>query len=204
MDDSLKKEEINKIRKEIEKCQKCPLFKTRLNPVIGEGSLSPKIMFIGEAPGANEDKQGIPFCGRAGKILDELLESINLKREEVYITNIVKCRPPNNRNPLADEIESCSSFLDRQIEIIKPNLIATLGNFSSSYILKKLATKKEVPGISKIHGKVFLIKHKEKKVFIVPLYHPAVATYNPNTLPTLKKDFYILKLVLERKIKGLF
>ncbi len=199
-----KAKEIENIKKQIEKCQKCPLCKTRLNPVIGEGSLDPKIMFIGEAPGANEDKQGRPFCGRAGNILDSLLEHIGIKREEVYITNIVKCRPPNNRNPFAEEIENCSPYLDRQIEIIKPQLIATLGNFSTSYILKKLANKKDVPGISKIHGKVFLIKHKEKKLFIVPLYHPAVATYNPNTLPTLKKDFHILKLVLEEKIKGLF
>ena len=118
-------------------CRKCSLWKTRSNPVVGGGSKDAKVMFIGEAPGYWEDVKGRPFVGRAGRVLDELLESINLSREEVYITNILKCRPPNNRNPLQSEIEACTPYLDRQIELMNPEIIATLGNFALSYISEK-------------------------------------------------------------------
>ena len=118
-----KMEELEKIKKEISSCEKCSLYKSRIKTVSGEGSPNAKIVFIGEAPGANEDKQGIPFCGRAGRIFDELLESIFLKREDIFIGNILKCRPPSNRNPEKNEIEFCTPYLSKQIEIIQPKTI---------------------------------------------------------------------------------
>ena len=181
------------LKQQILNCEKCPLCKTRNNPVVGEGFLDSKIMFIGEAPGFNEDKQGKPFVGQAGKIFDELLNSVNLKREEIYITNILKCRPPQNRNPKEEEIKSCSVYLDRQIEIIKPKIICCLGNFSTGYIFKKFLLKEKIQGISKIHGKIFDVSTLAGCMKIIPLYHPAVVTYNMNMLEILKKDFEILK-----------
>lgn len=189
-------EEIEKIKNEILSCQKCELFKTRKNPVVGEGSLEPKVMFIGEAPGFNEDIEGRPFCGKAGEVLDELLGFIKLKREEVYITNIVKCRPPENRDPKEEEIKKCSVYLDRQIEIIKPKIIATLGRYSMAYIFKKFSLEEKIQSISKIHGKIFNAGDLFLKVTIIPLYHPAVATYNQNMIEVLKKDFLVLKSVI--------
>ena len=187
-----KNESIEKIREKIVSCSKCSLSKSRKNSVIGQGCLNAKIMFIGEAPGENEDKRGVPFCGEAGNILDELLESVGIDRKNIYITNILKCRPPGNRNPQKEEIESCSSYLNRQIEIINPSVICTLGNFATQYIFEKYRLEKKIEGISKIHGKVFKIKTLLKSFRIIPFYHPAVATYNPNMKEVLKKDFGIL------------
>jgi len=184
---------LEKINKEILNCQKCLLYKTRIHPVPGEGSSHARIMFIGEAPGNNEDKEGRPFCGASGKILDQLLESAGIKREEIFIANILKCRPPENRNPLKEEIDVCSFFLDKQIETINPKVLCTLGNFSTSYVLEKYGLKDQVQGISKIHGNIFEIKTLLGIIKIVPLYHPAVATYNMNMMETLKNDFQILK-----------
>ena len=190
---------LEKIKTEILSCKKCPLYKTRNHPVIGEGSSRAKIMFCGEAPGYNEDKTGRPFCGAAGKILDELLESTGIKREEVFVTNILKDRPPGNRDPKKEEIEACGPYLDRQIEIIKPEVISTLGNFSTAYIFQKYGLKDQIQGISKIHGKVFKVTFTSnfgvgvKSIKIIPLYHPAVATYNINMKEVLKRDFRALK-----------
>ena len=125
----------------------------------------------------NEAKTGRPFCGAAGKILDELLESAGIKREEIYITNILKCRPPENRNPESEEIKACALYLEKQIEIIKPKVICTLGNYSTKYILEKYGLGNQVQGISKIHGKIFKVKSLFENINIIPLYHPAVATY---------------------------
>ncbi len=186
-------ENLENLKQQILNCKKCNLWKTRNKPVVGEGDENAEIMFIGEAPGFNEDQQGKPFVGKAGKIFDELLKSINLKREKVYITNIIKCRPPGNRNPSQEEIDSCSPYLDKQVEIIKPKIICCLGNFSTSYILKKFNLKDKIEGMSKIHGKVFSISTLLGKIKIIPLYHPATPTYNPNMFDTLKKDFEILK-----------
>ena len=133
-----KEGEMQKIISRIKNCRKCDLWRSRLNPVPGEGSLNADIVFIGEAPGYNEDKQGRPFVGRAGKILDELLESIGIDRSKVYIANILKCRPPNNRDPDIDEINSCIEYLDRQIEIIQPSIISPLGRFACEYIFKNM------------------------------------------------------------------
>jgi len=191
--ETISKKELNKLTQEILNCKKCGLYKTRTNPVVGEGSQDTDIIFIGEAPGFNEDKQGRPFVGQAGKIFDELLNSISLKRADIYITNILKCRPPQNRNPTQEEIKSCSIYLNNQIGIIKPKIICCLGNFATDFILKKFNLKDKIQGISKIHGQIFNISTLTGVIKIIPLYHPAVATYNMNMLETLKKDFKVLK-----------
>lgn len=189
-----KHEEMDKIRSLINNCRKCPLWESRINPVPGEGDYDAEIFFIGEAPGYNEDQQGHPFVGKAGKILDELLASINLKRTEVFIANILKCRPPENRNPYQEEIETCTEYLDRQIEIIHPSIIVPLGNFACEYIFKKFGLPYEK--ISKIHGKVIKINTLMGTLRIVPLYHPAVATYNPQTKTILLQDFQTIKTLI--------
>lgn len=175
------------------KCTKCDLYRTKLNYVVGEGDTNANIMFIGESPGAKEDKLGRPFAGRAGGILDELLASIDLERSDIYICNILKCHPPQNRNPKDDEIKMCTPFLDKQIEIISPNIICCLGNFSTAYILKKYGLDKYIKGISVLHGQKFNINTLNKTITIIPLYHPAMASYNPNMKETMLEDFKLLK-----------
>ncbi len=192
-----RKSALRKIKDEVMNLKDSPLYNFRiLNknfPVIGEGSHFAKIMFIGEAPGKNEAATGRPFCGASGRILDELLVSANIKREEVYVTNIVKDRPPENRDPLPNEIEIYGPFLDRQIEIIKPKVLATLGRYSMNYVMNRYGLEFEVEPISKIHGKLFETEMSFGKIKVVPLYHPAVAVYNATTKDELKKDFEILK-----------
>jgi len=187
-----KQEKLKEIEEKVRNLD-TDLAKQSNNPVPGEGDFDAEIVFIGEAPGFNEDKQGRPFVGRAGKILDELLESIGLKREDIFITNIVKHRPPGNRNPTNEEIRKYSPFLDEQLEVIKPKVICCLGNFSSKYILEKYGLNDKIDGITKIRGEVFKISTLQGLLKIIPLFHPAVATYDPNKLDTLKKDFQILK-----------
>ena len=187
---------LEKIKGEVISCRKCKLYKDRHTPVVGAGNPKARIMLVGEAPGANEDRQGIPFCGAAGRILDELLVSAGLAREDVYITNILKCRPPNNRDPESEEIKSCTPYLDRQIEIVKPQVLCCLGNFAARYIMSKYGFAKEVAGITKIHGRVFSYHSIFDSLKIIPFYHPAAATYNVNLKSILVKDFKILKEVL--------
>lgn len=184
---------LEEIKKLVYKCEKCDLHKTKINYVFGEGNSKAKIIFIGEAPGANEDKIGKPFIGRAGKIFDELLQSINLKREDIYIANILKCRPQKNRNPTPDEISLCTPFLTAQIESIKPEIICPMGNFAAGFILKQFGLGNKVEGISKIHGKKFKVKNLFDEVILIPLYHPAVATYNPDMKTVLLEDIKILR-----------
>jgi len=188
---------LRKIKDELIGGKHLPLYSERIKnkvfPVIGEGDHFAKIMFIGEAPGKNEAERGRPFCGASGRILDELLSSINIPREDVYITNIVKDRPPSNRDPLPEEIESYAPYLDRQLEIIQPQIIATLGRFSMSYIMNRLGLGHELKSISQMHGKIFEARTSYSSVKIVALYHPAVAVYNSNMKEALKKDFKILK-----------
>lgn len=191
---------LRKIKDEVINLKESPLYKERIKnkvfPVIGEGSHYAKIMFIGEAPGRNEAATGRPFCGAAGKILDELLASVGINRKDVYVTNIVKDRPPLNRDPLPEEIEIYGPFLDRQIEIIKPEVIATLGRFSMDYIMRKFdltLTYSGLTTISQMHGKIFEAKTNYGKIRIVPLYHPAASIYNRELRDTLEKDFQILK-----------
>ena len=187
---------LRKIKEEVIACQKCPLAeyrrKNKFLPVVGEGSHWAKIMFIGEAPGLEEAKRGRPFCGRAGKVLDKLLAGAGIKREDVYITNVLKDRPPNNRDPKEEEIKACAPYLERQIKLIEPEIICTLGNYATKYIFLTYKNE-EPPGISKIHGKVFL----SEKFKILPLYHPAVAVYNSNMEAVLEKDFENLKKLLQ-------
>ncbi|MFA6136070.1 MAG: uracil-DNA glycosylase [Candidatus Paceibacterota bacterium] len=198
MKDTNRDEELKKIRDEVIDLKDSPLYQYRVDnnyfPVIGQGSHYAKIMFVGEGPGRNEAKTGHPFCGAAGKILDELCDSIGLKRENVYITNIVKDRPPQNRDPLPEEIKIYGPFLDRQIEIIQPEVIASLGRFSMAYIMEKMGLHNELGPISQLHGKVFKTNSLSGRLItIIPLYHPAVAIYNNKTKDTLKEDFKVLK-----------
>ena len=194
MVDSTKKTLMHGIEEKIRNCQKCPLGKLRTNAVPGSGNYGARVMFVGEAPGYWENKKGLPFVGRAGKVLDELLEEIGLNRDEVYITNIVKCRPPENRDPTEDEIKACSPYLDRQIDIIRPKVIVPLGRHSMGYILRKFGFE---PGpISKIHGKTFEAHTLFGKIVIMPMYHPAAALYKPPLREELRRDFAKLKAIL--------
>ncbi len=192
-----REEKLRQIKEEIIGLKESSLYQYRVNsryfPVIGEGSHFAEIMFIGEAPGMNEALKGRPFCGAAGKILDELIISIGMKREDVYITNIVKDRPPENRDPQPEEIELYSPYLDRQIEIIKPKTIATLGRFSMAYIMKKFGLENELKSISQIHGKMFSGTASYGVIRIIPLYHPAVALYHGVDKEILFKDIKVLK-----------
>jgi len=194
---NIKPEELmDSIRHELMSGKHLPLYSERIKngtlPVPGEGNLSAKIMIIGEAPGKNEAATGRPFCGRSGQILDELLSSAGINRADVFITNIVKDRPPGNRDPLPDEIEAYAPYLDRQIDIIKPKVISTLGRFSMKYIMNKFGAGNMLDSIGKIHGKIFNAKASYGDVFIIPLYHPAASIYN-GTIDVLKKDFKIIR-----------
>ena len=188
---------VRKIKEEIIALKESPLFaervKNKVFPVIGEGSHDSQIMFVGEAPGKNEAASGRPFCGAAGKILTELVESIGLTRDEVYVTNIVKDRPPENRDPLPDEIMLYAPFLDRQIHIIQPKVIATLGRFSMDYVMRLLGLEFEIEPISKAHGKAYKVDAAwGTSLYVVPLYHPAAAIYTRSLRETLDEDFKII------------
>jgi uracil-DNA glycosylase family 4 len=182
--------EMSRLAKEVDSCTKCGLHKTRNMPVFGAGSPNAGIMLIGEAPGYNEDLQGKPFVGRAGRVLDELLKSVGLERKDVYIGNILKCRPPGNRGPAREEIRACTPYLDAQLSIIRPRVIATMGSFSTSYIFGKFGLKED--RISRIHGRAFTVRNLAGIEKIVALYHPAVATYNAGMMPALLEDFRAL------------
>ncbi len=186
-------ERMVKLRTQIAGCQRCRLHATRTNTVPGEGSLEAKIMFIGEAPGRNEDMQGKPFVGRAGDVFDKLLASIELTRNDIYLCNILKCRPPENREPLSDEVHSCVGSLDIQITIINPQVIATLGRYATTYILQKFSLP--LRNISTLHGQAIDVETPLGKKKIVPLFHPAVATYDPGKLDVLIQDIQILKTI---------
>lgn len=186
-----KTEKIQLLADKVVHCKQCDLYKTRTHSVVGEGSLDADLFFIGEAPGFNEDKQGRPFVGRAGAILDELLASIDLKRSDIYIANILKCRPPKNRNPTESEIRECTPFLERQLDLINPEVIIPMGSFSTEYIFDKFDLK--FTKISELHGKVFTKNTLYNTVHILPMYHPAVATYNPNKKNELLEDIKQVK-----------
>jgi len=173
--------QLTDLYQEIRACQKCILAQGRTNAVPGEGPEDADIMFIGEAPGFHEDRQGRPFVGAAGQYLDELLAKIGLKRDEVYIGNVIKCRPPANRDPLPEEIEACRPYLDRQIELIRPRLIITLGRYSMA---------RYFPGasISRIHGQ----PRRVGNVIYYPMFHPAAALHQPRWRSVIEED--ILKI----------
>ncbi|MGP0052391.1 MAG: uracil-DNA glycosylase [Solirubrobacteraceae bacterium] len=164
-------------------CVRCPLHQTRTTVVFGSGNADADLMFVGEAPGANEDKLGLPFVGQAGKLLEKLLAEIGLERAEVFICNTVKCRPPGNRDPHPNEIESCSDYLRRQVELIEPSVICTLGNFATKLL------RADATGISRLHGQEEVRMIGSRAIRLYPLYHPAAALYTPSNLQTLRADF---------------
>lgn len=198
--DQKRLEAVEKIRNELLEMKGALADERRANgvhPVVGEGNLSAKIMFVGEAPGKNEAAKAKPFCGASGKFLDVMLASINLDRKDVYITNIVNDRPTENRDPTPEEIKTYSIFLDRQIEIIKPKVIATLGRISMAHIMNKFGLGAELQTISKIHAKPFKVGAPwGGTLTIVPLYHPAVALYKGSNRAILLEDFKVLKAMI--------
>jgi DNA polymerase len=173
-------------------CERCPLAATRTQVVFGNGNSDAELMFVGEGPGAEEDRQGLPFVGRAGQLLNELLADIGLDREAVFVANVIKCRPPGNRDPQPVEIESCHPYLMRQVELIEPRVIATLGNFAT-----KLMTGSQV-GITRVRGTPQVHEVAGRTVFLMPLLHPAAALRTPSLVETLREDFRALSELLEQ------
>jgi DNA polymerase len=173
-------------------CTKCALAEGRTQVVFGSGSPTAELMFVGEAPGFHEDKQGVPFVGAAGKLLSKLLEGIGLSRDEVWVSNVLKCRPPGNRDPLPEEIEACEPHLWRQIELIQPRLICTLGNFAT----KLLSGKPN--GITQVHGREQKVVLGGNPVTLYPIFHPAAALYTPRMLQVLEEDFRRIPELLGR------
>ncbi len=179
---------------EVAGCTKCRLAEGRTQVVFGVGDPAADLMFVGEAPGFHEDQQGYPFVGQAGKLLDKLLGGIGLERSQVYVANVLKCRPPGNRDPQPDEIEACEAHLFRQIELIEPKLVATLGNFAT----KLLSGKQH--GITRVHGAPQEATLGGRRVTLYPLFHPAAALYTPAMLRTLEEDFARIPALLDREV----
>jgi DNA polymerase len=183
---------LEELAQSLHDCQRCKLAKLgRTQVVFGVGNPHASIMFVGEAPGSNEDQKGEPFVGAAGKILNELLASANLSRDHIYIANVIKCRPPNNRDPEPDEVETCKPFLMQQIQVIRPKLVCTLGNWATQTLLERKV------GITKVKAQAFYMKD----FVLFPLLHPAAALHQGNLLPTLKEDFKKLKEFLDKNTK---
>jgi uracil-DNA glycosylase len=176
---------------EAKQCVRCPLHQTRTTVVFGAGNADADLMFVGEAPGANEDRLGLPFVGQAGKLLDKLLVEIGLERGDVFVANVLKCRPPDNRDPLPNEISACRDYLHRQIELIEPTVICTLGNFSTKLL------RGDTTGITRVHGQDEVREIGSRAVRLYPLYHPAAALYTPSTLELLRADFQRIPSLLE-------
>jgi len=177
-------------------CTKCALASGRTQVVFGSGSPDADLMFVGEAPGFHEDQQGVPFVGQAGKLLDQLLDDIGLTRADVMVVNVIKCRPPGNRDPLPEEIAACEPHLFRQIELIEPKLVATLGNFATKLLSGRPA------GITRVHGHEQEVTLGSRTVLLYPLYHPAAALYTPSMLKVLEEDFARIPEILERAFES--
>ncbi|MEM3054964.1 MAG: type-4 uracil-DNA glycosylase [Candidatus Bathyarchaeia archaeon] len=182
---------LEDVASEVKVCIKCDLWKTRKNAVPGEGNPDAKIMFVGEAPGYWEDVKGRPFVGAAGKFLDMLLAEAGLSRGEVFICNVLKCRPPGNREPLPSEIQTCTPYLDRQIKVIEPNLIVTLGNHSTAYIFSKAGLP--FNGITQTRGNFYQVNVLGLAVTVFPTFHPAAGLYSAKYKQLLTEDFKLLK-----------
>jgi len=178
-----RRERLVEVFREASACVRCPLAEGRTQVVFGNGNANADLMFVGEAPGAEEDRRGLPFVGRAGKLLDELLDGIGLARADVFVANVLKCRPPGNRDPQPEEIESCRPYLERQVELIEPRVIGTLGNFAT-----KLLTASPV-GITRVRGTPQVHTLGGRSVFLMPLFHPAAALRTPALAETLREDF---------------
>jgi DNA polymerase len=180
-----RREELKAVWEQARTCTRCPqLASTRTTVVFGSGNADADLMFVGEAPGANEDKQGLPFVGQAGKLLAQLLEEIGLTRSDVFIANLLKCRPPGNRDPLPGEIDACQDYLFRQLELIEPRVVCTLGNFSTKLLRADPST-----GITRLHGREEIRRIGPRNVRLYPLYHPAAALYTRSLLDVLRADF---------------
>jgi DNA polymerase len=178
-----RRERLKVVWEQARGCRACPLHESRTTVVFGAGNADAELMFVGEAPGRNEDEQGLPFVGQAGKLLDKLLGEIELERSEVFIANVIKCRPPGNRDPYPHEIQSCQDYLWQQIGLIEPTMICTLGNFSTKLL------RGDPTGISRLHGQPEERVIGPRAVRLYPLYHPAAALYTPATLDALRADF---------------
>ena len=179
-----RREALKAVYEQARGCEKCPqLAATRTTVVFGAGNADADLMFVGEAPGANEDKQGLPFVGSAGKLLEKLLGEIGLARADVFIANVLKCRPPGNRDPHPNEIEACQDYLWRQIDLIQPLVLCTLGNFSTKLL------RGDPTGITRLHGSAEVRVIGPRAVRLYPIYHPAAALYTPSMLDTLRADF---------------
>ena len=185
--------ELEVLSRQVAGCTRCRLHEGRTQVVFGNGNPDADLMFVGEAPGFHEDKQGLPFVGQAGKLLDKLLAGIGLERGDVFVCNVLKCRPPGNRDPVPDEKEACEPYLFRQVELIKPKVIATLGNHAT----KQLSGKET--GITRVHGQEQRLKVGAFDVLLYPLYHPAAALYTPAMLSVLEQDFARLPELLGRE-----
>jgi uracil-DNA glycosylase len=181
---SERRELLKAVYEEARGCTRCPLHQTRTTVVFGSGNADADLMFIGEAPGANEDRMGLPFVGQAGKLLDKLLAEIGLDRKDVFVINTLKCRPPNNRDPFPNEIEACNDYLSQQVDLIEPTVICTLGNFSTKLL------RADSTGISRLHGREEVRIIGPRAVRLYPLYHPAAALYTPSMLEALRADFH--------------
>jgi uracil-DNA glycosylase family 4 len=185
--------QLLEVYREASTCTRCPLSETRTKVVFGAGEADADLMFVGEAPGAEEDRQGLPFVGRAGQLLSQLLAGIGLSREDVFITNVLKSRPPGNRDPQPGEIEACQPYLTQQVQLIEPRVIATLGNFAT-----KLLTGSQV-GITRVRGTPQLHEIGGRSVFVMPLLHPAAALRTPSLVETLEGDFRALAELLDQE-----
>lgn len=183
-------EEYKRLVEEIRNCKKCPLYRTRKNAVPGEGPLDADVMLVGEAPGRKEDEQGRPFVGMAGKLLDAILEKVGMPRNTVYITNVVKCRPPGNRDPKPDEIRACLPYLRRQIELVRPKIIVALGRISGKLLFEAAGLRWS--GISKERGKLRDARVFGVDVRLIATYHPAAALYNPGLRDSIERDLAVV------------
>jgi len=191
----MKSNKNNYKNKEARLVMSCKLFNDATNIVVGSGNKKADILFIGEAPGKKEDETGIPFCGAAGKNLDKLLNKIKLKREDIYIANILKLRPPKNRDPTIEEIKLHTPWLLKQIKEIKPKIVCTLGNYATKFLLSypNVELMKKQPGITELHGKVKDIKIEKLDIKLIPLFHPAAIIYNRKLEPLWIKDMKVVK-----------
>jgi uracil-DNA glycosylase len=179
-----RREALKQVLAQARACMRCPeLAATRNTVVFGSGNADAELMFVGEAPGATEDERGVPFVGRAGKLLDQLLDEIDLTREAVFVANVLQCRPPGNRDPLPIEIENCHEYLLRKVELIEPTVICTLGNFSTKLL------RGDPTGITRLHGQAEVLTLGTRAVRLYPIFHPAAALYTPRMLETLREDF---------------
>ena len=179
-----RRDELKAVWRQASVCRRCPqLASTRQTVVFGSGNADADLMFVGEAPGAREDEQGLPFVGQAGRLLDQLLSEIGLSRGDVFVANVLKCRPPGNRDPLPQEIENCQDYLFRQLELVEPKVVCTLGNFSTKLL------RGEPTGITRLHGREEVRTIGPRAVRLYPIFHPAAALYTPRMLETLREDF---------------